>query len=338
MAPERTRAEPRGPPEPASCTCSTPLRCAGAHGRAGSSSVRRRSLLSGRVAAACVLNVRSGCRTSAAGSCRRVRLPALRDLGSSRRRTSGSAGCILASPLEAQPAMVAAALASQDRNPPRPECSPPGEDYHEKWLSRPSTAPVRSPIQGSDASRADGLRAHGSLHRDNRARVVLLALAAIACAPSQARRADGAVALAHARRDRWRAASTGSPTIPTSASSSEPAELGLIEHRLSLFLPLWQNSTDEFFVRAARSSRTSTPARSSPTRSRPSPISCGTCGVAPAYRHPRDSFDPPAGRSPIGSASDKPFHSWDEMIVRANAFLRVPARRAELVVLHPELS
>ena len=130
----------------------------------------------------------------------------------------------------------------------------------------------------------------------NRARVVLLALAAIACAPSPAR----------AQMEQWLSPTLGElmargeyriTYYPDQRVQQQPAELGLIEHRLSLFVPLWQNSTDEFSLSGSALFQDLDTRAILPTRSRPSPISCGTCGSRPRTATGSRTAGPPAGRS-----------------------------------------
>ena len=158
----------------------------------------------------------------------------------------------------------------------------------------------------------------------HRARLVLLALAAaIACTPSPAR----------AQMEQWLSPTLGElmargeyriTYYPDQRVRQQPAELGLIEHRLSLFLPLWQSSTDEWSLSGSARFQDLDTHAILPDSFEAFPDQLWDVRITPAYRHRFDNGWTAGGQVSVGSASDKPFHSWDEIIVRANAFLRVP--------------
>ena len=101
--------------------------------------------------------------------------------------------------------------------------------------------------------------------------------------------------------------------------------LELTQHNWTLVTPLFQNSTDELGMSARlRYQDYDTEARLPDTGQRlPSELFDARAGLS--YRHKFANDWILGGSLTVGSASDKPFHSEDELIVRAGALLRVPS-------------
>jgi hypothetical protein len=101
--------------------------------------------------------------------------------------------------------------------------------------------------------------------------------------------------------------------------------LDLIQHNFTLVTPLFQNSTDELAMSARlRYQDYDTEARLPDSGQRlPEELFDARAGLS--YRHKFENDWTLGGSLTVGSASDKPFHSEDELIVRAAALLRVPS-------------
>jgi hypothetical protein len=100
--------------------------------------------------------------------------------------------------------------------------------------------------------------------------------------------------------------------------------LGLTQHNFTLVTPLYQDSTDEWAVSARlRYQNYDTRARLPDSGQRlPGELYDARAGLS--YRHKFESQWTLGGNLTVGSASDKPFNSEDELIVRAFGLLRVP--------------
>jgi hypothetical protein len=101
--------------------------------------------------------------------------------------------------------------------------------------------------------------------------------------------------------------------------------LDLTQHNFTLVTPLFQNSTDELAMSARlRYQDYDTEARLPDSGQRlPDELFDARAGLS--YRHKFANEWILGGSLTVGSASDKPFHSEDELIVRAAALLRVPS-------------
>ena len=101
--------------------------------------------------------------------------------------------------------------------------------------------------------------------------------------------------------------------------------LDLTQHNFTLVTPLFQNSTDELAMSARlRYQEYETEARLPDSGQRlPDELFDARAGVS--YRHKFMNDWILGGSLTVGSASDKPFHSEDELIVHAAALLRVPS-------------
>jgi hypothetical protein len=105
----------------------------------------------------------------------------------------------------------------------------------------------------------------------------------------------------------------------------QDTRLDLIQHNFTLVTPLFQNSTDELAMSARlRYQEYDTEARLPDSGQRlPGELFDARAGLS--YRHKFANAWILGGSLTVGSASDKPFHSEDELSVRAAALLRVPS-------------
>jgi hypothetical protein len=103
--------------------------------------------------------------------------------------------------------------------------------------------------------------------------------------------------------------------------------LKIFEERGGLFFPIWQNATDELSfsgsVRYQELDTGDTPAIL-PGAQVQLPGDLWEIKFGPTYRHKFDNGWIAGLNVTVGSASNRPFHSMDEVTARATAFLRVP--------------
>jgi hypothetical protein len=112
--------------------------------------------------------------------------------------------------------------------------------------------------------------------------------------------------------------------IPTQPVSNQPTNLWMLRQDLSLIGPVWQDSENELSFSARLRSDVQPSEAIFPISGIRLPEELWNIGVGGTYRH-RFANDWIAGGSLlVGSASDKPFHGWDEMNIGLNTFLRVP--------------
>jgi hypothetical protein len=105
----------------------------------------------------------------------------------------------------------------------------------------------------------------------------------------------------------------------------QDTRLDLIQHNVTLVTPLFQNSMDELSMSARlRYQDYDTKARLPDSGQRlPEELFDARAGLS--YRHKFENEWTLGGSVTVGSASDKPFHSEDELFVQAAALLRVPS-------------
>jgi len=114
---------------------------------------------------------------------------------------------------------------------------------------------------------------------------------------------------------------------PDQRVRGQGTELRIFESRLGLTSPLWQNSSDELTI--AGSARfqdldTGDTHAVLPATGVPLPAELWEIKFGPTYRHKFENGWIAGANLTVGSASDEPFASLDEVTVRATAFLRVP--------------
>ena len=114
---------------------------------------------------------------------------------------------------------------------------------------------------------------------------------------------------------------------PNERVRQQGTELKIFEERVGLFFPIWQNATDELSfsgsVRYQDLDTGDTPAIL-PGGQVQLPGDLWEIKFGPTYRHKFDNGWIAGLNVTVGSASNRPFHSMDEVTARATAFLRVP--------------
>jgi len=114
---------------------------------------------------------------------------------------------------------------------------------------------------------------------------------------------------------------------PDERVRQQGTELKIFEERGGLFFPIWQNATDELSfsgsVRYQELDTGNTPAIL-PGAQVQLPGDLWEIKFGPTYRHKFDNGWIAGLNVTVGSASNRPFHSIDEVTARATAFLRVP--------------
>jgi hypothetical protein len=106
----------------------------------------------------------------------------------------------------------------------------------------------------------------------------------------------------------------------------QPTDLGLTQHRLSLSVPVWQSPRDEWSVSASVRLQDFDTDAILPDTGERFPEELWDVRIGATYRHRFDNDWIGGAHLTVGSASDEPFASEDEIIVRGTAFLRVPHR------------
>lgn len=104
----------------------------------------------------------------------------------------------------------------------------------------------------------------------------------------------------------------------------QSTRLDLTQHNVTLVAPLFQNSTDEWSVSARLRYQNYDTQAVLPDTGRRLPQELWDARAGLSYRHKFENQWTLGGNLTIGSASDQPFHSEDELNVRATGLLRVP--------------
>jgi hypothetical protein len=113
--------------------------------------------------------------------------------------------------------------------------------------------------------------------------------------------------------------------FPNEAVKGQGTDLGYTQHDLAVSIPVWQDEFNEWSVNAhVRAEVFNTGAVIPPTL-QPFPDELWSVRFGAAYRHLFDNGWIAGGSVSVGSASDKPFHSINEMTAGVNAFLRIPS-------------
>jgi hypothetical protein len=114
--------------------------------------------------------------------------------------------------------------------------------------------------------------------------------------------------------------------FPDQPVAGQPAELGLFQQDASLSVPLLQSPTDEWYGSVRIRNQEFATGALLPDTGEPFPDDLWNVRIGTGYRHRFDSGWIGALLVTIGSPSDEPFASLDEMDISATAVLRVPAR------------
>jgi hypothetical protein len=125
----------------------------------------------------------------------------------------------------------------------------------------------------------------------------------------------------------------GLTVYPDEPVRGQPTDLAITQHRLSLSTPLAQDPQDEWSASVSlRFQETDTRAVLPDTGDR-FPPELWDARLGLTYRHRFEHDRIAGGNLTVGSPSDRPFASEDEVVVRATAFLRVPARQHDAWLL-----
>jgi hypothetical protein len=112
--------------------------------------------------------------------------------------------------------------------------------------------------------------------------------------------------------------------FPDEEVKSQAANLGFVREDFSLVVPLWQNPCDEWSASLHVRNELYHTNAVFPQSGQPFPEDLWAIHLATTYRHLFDNGWIAGGTLSIGSASDQPFHSINEMTAGVSAFLRVP--------------
>jgi hypothetical protein len=113
--------------------------------------------------------------------------------------------------------------------------------------------------------------------------------------------------------------------FPSEPVKGQGTDLGYTQHDIAASTPIWQDEFNEWSVNAhVRAEAFSTGALIPPTL-QPFPDELWSIRFGTTYRHLFDNGWIAGGSVSVGSASDKPFHSINEMTAGVNAFLRIPS-------------
>jgi hypothetical protein len=114
--------------------------------------------------------------------------------------------------------------------------------------------------------------------------------------------------------------------FPDQPVQGQPAELGWIQQDFSLYTPIWQNTSDEWGASVRVRYQDYSTGAVFPDSGEPFPDDLWNIRFGTTYRHRFESGWIGVLDVNVGSPSDRPFASWDEMDVSATALLRVPVR------------
>lgn len=115
----------------------------------------------------------------------------------------------------------------------------------------------------------------------------------------------------------------------TERVENQPAQMNLDQHNFTLSTPLFQTTRDEWSLSGRLRYQDYDTRAIFPDSGERFPNELWDVRGGLGYRHKFDNDWILGGLVTVGSASDRPFHSEDEMIVRATGLLRVPARERD---------
>jgi hypothetical protein len=115
-------------------------------------------------------------------------------------------------------------------------------------------------------------------------------------------------------------------TFPDQPVAGQPAELGLLQQDFSLSGPVLQNASDEWYASFRIRNQEFATGAILPDTHEPFPDELWNIRFGTGYRHRFESGWIAGLDVSVGSPSDEPFASIDEMDINATATLRIPAR------------
>jgi hypothetical protein len=113
--------------------------------------------------------------------------------------------------------------------------------------------------------------------------------------------------------------------LPDQPVAGQPTNLGFFREDLQLSAPVWRTPADQLTFRASVRNENFHTAAVLPDTGQPFPDNLWNIQTGLNYSHRFENGWVAGGMLSVGSASDKPFHSIDEMTVSAMGFLRVPS-------------
>jgi hypothetical protein len=117
--------------------------------------------------------------------------------------------------------------------------------------------------------------------------------------------------------------------FPDQPVEGQNAELGMVQQDFTLWVPLLQSVTDEWSASARLRNQEFATGAVLPDTGQPFPDELWNVRIGTSYRHRFDLGWIGALNVNVGSPSDKPFASWDEMDLSATAVLRIPVRQRD---------
>jgi hypothetical protein len=105
----------------------------------------------------------------------------------------------------------------------------------------------------------------------------------------------------------------------------QDAHLGYTQQSVHVLTPIWQDCANEFSALARVGVESFDTNAILPSTQQPFPAELWQVSLGTNYRHLFDNGWIGGGSVQVGSFSDKPFHSINEMMVSAEGFLRVPS-------------
>ena len=112
--------------------------------------------------------------------------------------------------------------------------------------------------------------------------------------------------------------------FPDEPVRGQPTNLGYVEQDFSVLLPLWQCPTDEWAATVNVRSELYRTSAILPDTHQDFPDDLWNVRLGTSYRHLYDNGWIAGGSVSVGSASDQPFSTINEMVVTGTTFLRVP--------------
>ena len=114
--------------------------------------------------------------------------------------------------------------------------------------------------------------------------------------------------------------------FPDRGVENQPTDFGYHQHNVTLVAPLFQDLRNEFMLSTRGRFQEFDTSAIFAGSGTPFPDELWDVRIGAAYRHKFDNDWIGGGSVTVGSASDRPFDSADEVLVQAIGFLRVPHR------------
>ncbi|HEY1186840.1 MAG TPA: DUF6268 family outer membrane beta-barrel protein [Gemmata sp.] len=115
---------------------------------------------------------------------------------------------------------------------------------------------------------------------------------------------------------------------PARPVAGHGTDLGLVRQNLSFGVPLWREGGDVLALTGGVRNTAFFTDAILPDSGRPFPSTLWNLNLGLTYAHRLENGWTAGGAVSIGSASDKPFNSINEMTANVTAFLRIPAQNA----------